>query len=201
MNDKFYKQIPGWISDNEAFELYNLSFNLKGKILEIGTLYGKSTSCICESIRDSDEKIIFDSCDLNFRNTDEFFHFYRKIHGFDITIPQLLNEISFSKNKSVYETTIEYLKKFDLLRFVNLIPNSFHSLEGNYDFIFCDAFHDINEVNMNMTHLLRLSNNECIWAIHDIHNVENFIPNLINNKKITFIKKTDDLGVYQIITL
>ena len=198
MKDQYYNQIPGWLSDNEANELYNLSFDLNGKILEIGTLYGKSTSCICESIRDSNLKSTFNSCDINFKDKNDFLSFYQPIHGQNTTVPSLLEEISFSQNKTIYEVTTEYLQKFNLLKFVNLIPKSFHNFEEKYNFIFCDALHDINEVNINLPHLLRLSENICIWAIHDINNVMNFIPYEVDGKKITFFKKVDNLGIYQI---
>lgn len=194
----YYKQIPGWISDDEANELYKLAFDLNGNILEIGTLYGKSTSCICEAIRDSNLKSTFDSCDINFKNRDDFLNFYHPIHGQDTRIPVLLEEISFSKNKDIYEVTIEYLEKFNLLQFVNLIPESFHIFEKKYNFIFCDALHDINEININLPHLLRLSHDMCILAIHDINSVINFIPSTFNDKKIIFLKTVGNLGIYNI---
>jgi hypothetical protein len=192
MNYKYYKFIPGWLSDNEAEELYKQSFNLNRNILEIGSMYGKSTSVICESIRDSEFKSIFDSYDINFKTRNQFLDFYTKVHG-GATVPDLVEEYSFSKNKSIFDVTIEHLKKYNLLQYVNLHEGNFNVIDNKkYNFIFCDAMHDINEINLNLPHMKRLSENDCIWAIHDI-NLE--ILNEIK-KHAKLLKTVDCIGVF-----
>lgn len=49
---KFIKQIPGWLSDEEALFLEKSSKRtqkLKGEIVEIGSFHGKSTICLAQS--------------------------------------------------------------------------------------------------------------------------------------------------------
>jgi len=192
MNDKYYKFIPGWLSDNEAEELYKQSFNLNGNILEIGSMYGKSTSVICESVRDTQFKTIFDSYDINFKSREQFLDFYTKVHG-GAMVPDLVEEYSFSKNKSIFDVTIEHLQKYNLLQYVNLHEGNFNVIDNKkYNFIFCDAMHDINEINLNLPHMKRLSENDCIWAIHDI-NLE--ILNEIK-KHVKLLKIVDCIGVF-----
>jgi hypothetical protein len=197
MKSRYYKNIPGWINDVEADLLYNLSLNTDGPILEIGTLYGKSTSVICEAICDSFNKNIFDSCDINFKNKEEFTDFYEKIHG-NVDIPSLLEEFSFSKNKNIFDVTIEYLNKYDLLQYVNLISENFHTLNFKYDLIYCDALHDINEININLPHMERISNKNCIWAIHDFNMICSYMPESINERKINMINVIDNIGVFKL---
>jgi len=192
MNDKYYRFIPGWLSDNEAEELYKQCFNLNGNILEIGSMYGRSTSVICESIKDSASKSGFESYDINFKSRDQFIDFYTKVHG-GIIIPDLVEQYSFSKNKSIFDVTIEYLQKYNLLQYVNLNEGNFNIIDNKkFNFIFCDAMHDINEVNLNLPHMIRLSENNCIWAIHDI-NLE--LSNTIK-KYATLLKTIDCIGIF-----
>ena len=198
MKHKFYQKIPGWISDKEADELYRISINVSGSILEIGTMYGKSTSVVCEAILDSSLHPVFDSCDINFKDRHAFVEFYTKIHG-GAAIPDILENLSFSQNKDVFDVTRMYLNQFDLLKFVNLIPGNFHNLTKKYDFIFCDAMHDINELNLNLPHLIRLSNPQCIWAIHDFNCISNhFIPMLNYKNNIKYINLVDSLGIFML---
>jgi predicted O-methyltransferase YrrM len=197
MRNRFYKNIPGWFSDAEANILYNLCLNINGSILEIGTLYGKSTSVICEAISDSFTTPIFDSCDMNFETREEFMTFYTKVHG-GIEIPDLIEKLSFSINKNIFDVTREYLSQFDLLKFVNLIPGNFNHLNKKYDVIFCDAMHDINEFNLNLPHLFRLSNPRCVWAIHDFNCIEKYMLPILDENKITRIDVIDSLGIFKL---
>lgn len=197
MKHKYYKNIPGWLSDKEAELLYNSCVNFTGSILEIGTMYGKSTSVICEAIQDSSKNNKFDSCDINFKNREEFIDFYTKVHG-GITVPDLIEEFSFSKNKDIFDVTYEYLNKYDLLKYVNLIPENFHKINFNYDLIFCDALHDINEINLNLPHMEKISNDNCIWIVHDFNCTYKIFPTHVNNKKLNFIEVVDTLGIFKL---
>jgi hypothetical protein len=197
MKDKFYTNIPGWLSDKEAVGLYNLCLNFSGSILEIGSMYGKSTSVICEAIRDSSSTAVVDSCDINFKNREEFIDFYTKVHG-GITVPDLVEEYSFSKNKNIFEVAKEYLGKYDLLKYVTLIPENFHTFSFKYDLIFCDALHDINEIKLNLPYMKKISNNNCIWVVHDFNCTYKLFPTKVNDRKLNFINAIDTLGVFRI---
>lgn len=193
MKNFYYKNIDGWIADDEALEIYNLALNGKN-ILEIGFFLGRSTSIICESIEDSNECKLFDSYDMNFRNSTEFANFYKKIHG-DVVIPDLMKKC-FIENVSFLEKAKENLSRYNLLKYVNLIGENFNNIRGKkYDFIFCDAMHNPIEIRENIYKMLELSSNSCKWAIHDINGNTRVV---CDEGNATFLKKVNGLGVFHI---
>lgn len=178
----------------DAKVLYELVFNCRGSILEIGFFLGKSTSIICDAIKESNNNNHFDSYDMDFKNEDEFVTFYKEIHE-KVHVPPFLIEHVFNKNKTTLEVASENLQKYDLLKYVNLNSGNFKSIQNKtYDLIFCDAMHDQNEIDLNLPDLKRLSNKNCVWAVHD---VKNYDPNLIANEpNIKFLERKNSIGVF-----
>jgi predicted O-methyltransferase YrrM len=190
-----YSNIPGWLTDNEAKKLYQLSYETSGTILEIGFLFGKSTSVICEALRDRNRKNQFDSYDLNFSNANEFISFYSKIHGDTITVPDLIQEISFSKNKMIIDIASDILKFHNLLQFVNLIGDDFQNIiNKKYNLIFCDAMHDQNEIQLNLPKVKELCYNNTVIAIHDV--TSKHIKIIEDTNNIFFHSQSDSLGIF-----
>ena len=67
--------------------------------------------------------------------------------------------------------------------------------DQKYSFIFCDAMHDTAEIDMNLDHLLRLSTDDCIWAIHDVYPCyTDYLQSKIQN--IKSIDVADSLAVF-----
>lgn len=190
-----YSNIPGWLTDNEAIELYNLAYNTNTSILEIGFLFGRSTSVICEALRDSNKKIQFDSYDLNFTDSNEFMKFYSKIHGDTITVPELIEEIAFSKNKTIFDIASNILQSYDLLKYVNLNCDNFQNITNKtYGFIFCDVMHDTNEIRINLPKIKELCGHNSLIAIHDTTPMHADIIESGGNLK--FSKQVDSIGVF-----
>lgn len=192
--NNYYENIHGWFTDNEAIGLYETVSLLKDndRVLEIGFLFGRSTSVICDAI--SSKKINFDSYDIGFKNEEDFHNFYDNIHG-RISVPDLLTDVSFKTKIPIIDLARNNLKKFDLLKFVNLKCENFHTIvDKKYNLIFCDALHDQNEIRINLPKILELSEKNTVFCFHDMSftNIEQIksIGNLIH------LKNYDNLGIF-----
>lgn len=191
-----YVNIPGWLSNTDAELLYELSVNCKGSILEIGFFLGKSTSVICEAIKDSNNNNQFDSYDMDFKTQEEFVKFYTPIHK-KFKVPKLLTQEVFNRNETTLNVAKNNLQKFGLLKYVNLNSGNFKSInDKKYDLIYCDVMHDKSEIELNLPDLIRLSNPNCFWAVHDI---KNYHPSLIACKpNIIYLYKRNNIGVFKL---
>src|SRR5947209_18765889 len=75
------QEIPGWFSVEEAETLYLLAATTRAsRILEVGHFLGRSTSAICEGIRDAGSEVEFNSYDLKFTRPEEFVAHYNRVH-------------------------------------------------------------------------------------------------------------------------
>lgn len=121
------QHIPGWFSIHEAEALYLLAASTSSRrILEIGHFLGRSTSTICEAIRDADRRVEFNSYDLGFTNAEEFSAHYKRIHDTTSTrVPPEYERLVFAQNKTTTEIAKQHLGRFDLDGFVNLISGDF----------------------------------------------------------------------------
>jgi len=187
--------IPGWFKPAECEKLYQLILETNGDILEIGHFLGRSTSFICQGIRDSKKDRTFRSYDLGFTNYNEVQKFYHEMYGSDIGIPKLY-KIAFEQNKTTSEVAKMNLTNLNLDSYVNLISGNFIELDSNkYDFIFCDAVHDIREIENNLPHVISHSNKSCIWAFHDMTNdTIDYIKSNVNCEYIGIVKT---LGIFR----
>jgi predicted O-methyltransferase YrrM len=195
--NNFYTSIQGWLYDSEAQLLYDLAHKCQGPILEIGFFMGRSTSVICDAIRNSNHNNQFDSYDINFKTIDEFMSFYAPIHGANVSVPELVQCIVDS-NESPLSITQKNLTMFGLEKYVNLHAGDFSKIESQtYDFIFCDAMHDVNEIRRNAQHLVRLSNEKFVWAIHDVYpDLVSVVLENANRTDIKLISHTNSLAVF-----
>jgi hypothetical protein len=187
--------IPGWFKPSECEKLYQSVLESTGDILEIGHFLGRSTSFICQGIRDSGKQRIFKSYDLGFTSYCEVQKFYNEIYGYDIEIPKMY-DIAFSQNKSTTEIANENLKHLNLNFFVTLISGNFIELDFHkYDFIFCDAVHDLSELKNNLPHIISHSNKSCTWVFHDMNfETINYINSFVDCE---FIELFKSLGIFK----
>ncbi len=163
-------KIPGFFPEDECRQLYQLTMSTQGPILEIGHFLGRSTACICEALADSQKKREFFSYDLGFKTPGEFKTFYDRIHRMDVAVPDLYNNLVFSKKTTTTEIARSNLKELGMDAYVNLISGNFIELDKRkYAFIFCDALHEPNEIRLNLPHIMQRSGQNCIWAFHDMN--------------------------------
>lgn len=192
-----YKNIPGWFSDAEANALYNLVLSNGGSVLEIGFCFGRSTSCICEAIRDCEQTRIFDSYDMDCKTKEELMVFYRQVHQNPLwEIPSTFNEYAYDKGKTMREVAVENLSWHGLLKFVALHSGDFRTISNmKYDIIFCDAIHDRHEIDLNLGDIERLSNPSCKWAFHDMK-ADNIAYIQQKYPMTKLEKQVEDLGIF-----
>jgi len=186
--------IPGWFTSAECESLYKTTMLINGPILEIGHFLGRSTACICEALYDSKKNRRFNSYDLGFTSAEEFKKFYDQVHKRDVKVPHLFEQV-YAENMTSTAMAMKNLQSLGLEGFVNLISGDFIELDREkYDFIFCDAMHDVHEIKLNLPHIISHSNNHCIWAFHDMRD-ENIDAVLrLSNSKL--IDRAHSLGTF-----
>lgn len=194
-----YKNIPGWFSDEEAITLYKLASETGGSILEIGHFYGRSTSTICQALKEKNKKNKFISYDLGFTSLEELKNFYSSVMYYNGTgINFDLYNKAFDNKITTTEIAEKNLKMYELDSYVELISGNFIDLEvGRYDLIFCDATHDQKEIDVNLPHIIERSNLNCIWAFHDLDN--KLVKHVINSSNSEFLYKEKSLGVFKFL--
>jgi predicted O-methyltransferase YrrM len=191
--------IPGWFSIEEAEALYLLAATTSApRILEIGHFLGRSTSAICEGIRDAGNTVDFNSYDLGFTSPEEFIAHFDKVHDtVSSQVPKELEELVFSKRKTTSEIAKMNLKRFNLDKFVTLISGDFTKIDTTqYGFIFCDALHDHGEIALNLPHVLAASSDDCLWAFHDM-NPSN-VADVLRMSPARLISVVDTLGIFRL---
>jgi predicted O-methyltransferase YrrM len=193
-----FRNIPGWFSDAEAEALYTLAATAPvRRILEVGHFLGRSTSAICEGIRDAGSVIEFNSYDLGLASAEEFVAHYRRVFDTCSSQPSRESEeLVFSQEKTTSEIAKMHLRRFDLDRFVNLITGDFTVLDRTqYGLIFCDATHDRGEIALNLPHLVRVSSDDCVWALHDMN--PGNVADVFGASPARLIRVVDTLGIFR----
>jgi predicted O-methyltransferase YrrM len=195
-----YKNIQGWFLEEEANALYQLTSETSGSILEIGHFYGRSTSVICEALKEKNKKNQFVSYDLGFASSEDVRQFYSKVMYYDQDtglVPELYKE-SFDKKITTTEIARENLKKYNLDSYVKLISGNFIDLDKDkHTLIFCDATHDAKEIEINLPHIIARSEPGTIWAFHDLNAKTVKCVTMLSNSK--FLYKEKSLGIFEFL--
>jgi hypothetical protein len=194
------QHIPGWFSIHEAEALYLLAATSSARrMLEIGHFLGRSTSVICEAIRDIDQVVEFNSYDLGFKNSDEFTAHYKRVHGTRAWVePPEYERLVFSQGTTTTDIARRHLERFNLDPYVNLISGDFTTLERTqYGFIFCDALHDNGEIVINLPHIIAASDDDCIWAFHDMK--PSNVADIQSRTAAKFIRVIETLGIFRFL--
>jgi hypothetical protein len=167
------------------------------RIMEVGHYLGRSTSAICEGIRDSGRAVEFNSYDLGFTSADEFVAHYKRLHDTaSFQVPREYDQLVISQKKTTTEIAKTHLARFDLDKFVNLISGDFTVLDGTqYGFIFCDALHDHGEIALNLPHVVRASSNDCVWAFHDM--TPSNVADVLAMSPARLFRVVDTLGIFR----
>jgi hypothetical protein len=167
------------------------------RILEIGHFLGRSTSAICEGIRNAGSATEFNSYDLGFTSADEFIAHYKRVHDtVSSDVPKEYEELVYSQKKTTSEIAQMNLSRFGLDRFVKLISGDFTLLDRTqYGFIFCDALHDHGEIALNLPHVTAASDDNCVWAFHDMSTSN--VADVLSMSPARLIQVVDTLGIFR----
>jgi predicted O-methyltransferase YrrM len=181
---KFYRQrdhetIRGWMTPGERQTLYSLARHMPGPITEIGPWVGLSTVAIAQGIRDSAQTKQFVTYDLGL-TTDNFRPIDDKIGMFLPDSDAPLGTCSVEAYNTEILPVLESpggqigmlrsnLEKFSVSDLVEIRIGDFkQKTPRTSGFVFCDALHDMTEVETNGPALLPYLKSGSILACHDI---------------------------------
>jgi hypothetical protein len=173
--------IAGWLSPNERRALYAVTKWIDGPFLEIGSWAGLSTCHIAQAIRDSGVNKRFITTELNpglnnFRPCGTEVAFF---YPADSPTPRGRASLSLYESEikpiltapgGVLGTLMTNLNRFNLKPFVEVREGHFAQVAPKlkYAFIFCDAMHDPDEIDLNAPLLKDLLSPGSILACHDV---------------------------------
>lgn len=187
--------IPGWFSRAECEYLFELTFLTRGPILEIGHFLGRSTACIAEALKLSGGDRRLCSYDLGLLSEEEFIKFFTDVHNQYVPVPKLAKKIYNQKTTST-DLAIINLQNLGLIEYVDLISGNFIEIDnGKYGFIFCDAMHELNEIRLNLPQIIKRSEENCIWAFHDMSDAN--IDTILTHSNSLFINRINRLGIFK----
>jgi len=148
----------GWFSKGQVNILYQLAMATPGPILEIGPWIGRSTSVICHALSRRTEKVDFHTVDYGISSEAE----WRELYGIDLREKENFNLYlpHIEQPGGSIESLKRNIKQQGFEHLVQIHKGDFHKVcpPGNFSLIFCDATHDIDEIDKNCPALMsRLS--------------------------------------------
>lgn len=166
--DLVFDTIPGWFSADDALGLWTAATLATGDFLEIGHYCGRSTSLICQRIKLLGGVNRFVSYDLShLSQADLQRHFADLNPTGTTTLPPDLTAL-FAAGRTTTDVARAHLTQHGLAEYVTLIGGDFRDDTSVYDFIFCDAAHNADEIAANIPHCQRLLRPTGILAVHDV---------------------------------
>ena len=175
--DHSVEGIDGWLTPNEKHAIYALGYLAPGPMLEIGSWVGLSTSCFAYGIKDSGRKIRFVASEFN--PTPEHFRPVEGGIGFFITPDKNAGTCSeedyrkgihpiISKPGGVLGQLRKNLADRKLDGLVAITVGNFKEMKPEpFGFVFCDAMHGPDEIELNSPVLKRFLKGGSILACHD----------------------------------
>ncbi|MFN8207210.1 MAG: class I SAM-dependent methyltransferase [Bacteroidales bacterium] len=150
-----YRNIDGWLTDNEAYGLYNLATKLplNSTLVEIGSWKGKSTFCLAKGLRKGK---IYAIDPFNAEGEPGSKEIYAQNRG---EIP-LLEQFSTEMTRLGVSEKIEPLQGYSS-QFVNKFTT--------IDFLFIDGDHSIEGCDFDFTHFSPFVRRGGYIAFHDFY--------------------------------
>lgn len=159
----------GWFSKGQINILYQLASATPGPILEVGPWVGRSTAVICEALSRRPDKVEFHTVDYGISSEHE----WRALFGSELRAKpnahQYLPHINQPGGSiSSLKRNLEERGFGDM---VTIHKGDFHDVcpEGEFSLIFCDATHNIAEINKNVPTLIAKLKPRGILACDDTH--------------------------------
>lgn len=161
-----YLHIIGWLTENEAKELYNLTSKLpknRTKIVEIGSWLGKSSFLLAKGLKKHTRKSVL-VCIDPFDSAD------------DKTTQSIYKDISSqlkeSENASLKEKFIDNMRKFGVIDIITILDGySFEVVKKfnqRIDLLFIDGNHEFKAVKKDFLDWSKFIKNGGFVAFHDV---------------------------------
>lgn len=155
-------QFPnGWMSASDLHFLYNIAHETKGDVLEVGPWLGRSSTAISAGLRDREaaggERVKYDIIDYGIASADEWQARFGQPLKLSHDKGRVAEAILHPGGSNA--VLINNLKQNDLLRYTNTIMRGDivdSPIQRSYSMVFCDALHDMVEVERNMPRLAGL---------------------------------------------
>ena len=183
-----YRNIDGWLTDKEAYGLYNISGKLpeKGVVVEIGSWKGKSTYCIAKGLK---KGVIFAIDPFNAEGEAGSKEIYEENKGTQPLIDQFQDNMKLAKGNN----SIEILQGYS---------NQFADHFQKIDFLFIDGDHSIEGCQYDYQTFSGIVKIGGYIAFHDFYSDRDdlgptwVIKNLVNNDtRFVFFRQYDSLWV------
>jgi predicted O-methyltransferase YrrM len=182
-----YRNIEGWLTDQEAFGLYSMAGKVKpnGIIVEIGSWKGKSTFCLAKGLKNGK---IFAIDPFNAEGEPGSIEIYEKTKGDKPLIEQ-------------FSDAMKQLGVFEKINILNGYSKEFVNTFKEIDFLFIDGDHSIEGCDFDFLSYSPLIIKGGFIAFHDFDSERNdlgptwVIKNRIDNSKFRFYKRYDTLWV------
>ena len=160
----------GWFPEAQCRVLYQLARTLPGPFMEIGSFVGRSTACICMGIRDSGTHKPFFTTDMHFDSAEQFLAHYQPIHGPHTQVPQ--KQLHYIETGGTLHHLQQNLEQHKLHEYVTILSGDFQQVMpiSKYTMIFCDAAHDIAEVDRNIPRLAHYLQPGSVLVCDDVTN-------------------------------
>ncbi|MCX5706434.1 MAG: class I SAM-dependent methyltransferase [Candidatus Omnitrophica bacterium] len=185
---KEYEDIEGWLTDKEAYGLYNIASKLKGKatLVEIGSWKGKSTYCIAKGLKKGK---IYSIDSFNAAGEPGSKLIYQQQKGERLLLEQF-------KDKMIQ---LGVINKIEVLQGYS---EQFINYFTEIDFLFIDGDHSIDGCKYDFEHYSPLIKPGGYLAFHDYYPerldlgpswvIRNM---LMKNKNYTFFRQYDSLYI------
>ncbi|MDT8326455.1 MAG: class I SAM-dependent methyltransferase [Roseovarius sp.] len=156
-------QFPnGWMSASDLHFLYNIAHDTKGDVLEIGPWLGRSSTAISSGLRDREAEggapVKYDIIDYGIASADEWQERFDQPLKLSHDKGRVAEAVLHPGGSNA--VLINNLKQNDLLRYTNTIMRGDivdSPIQRSYSMIFCDALHDMAEVERNMPRIAGLT--------------------------------------------
>jgi len=185
-----YKEIDGWLSPNEALELYRLAALVpqNGIIVEIGSWKGKSTYCLAKGVRNG-KVFTIDPFDASAEEASAKLYEEKKGNT------PLLNQFQDTMS------TLGVIDKIIILHgYSSQYVNSFQKI----DLLFIDGDHSLGGCNYDYDNFSHYILRGGYIVFHDYNPERNDLgpTDVVNNKvmksgRYAFLKQTDSLWIGQ----
>ena len=163
----------GWLNGLDAAVLYNCALRVAGPILEVGSWVGRSTCCIAYGLRDRPSgpdanSVGFDVVDFGIAGIDEWELRFRSNVFTHPSARELVNVICFPGGSAALlkcNLISRSLSKY--VRGIFLGDLKDFASRSRYEFVFCDASHDMDEINRNLPLIAELLNSKDFILVCD----------------------------------
>ena len=179
----------GFINLFECYNLYKLGKKIPGPFLEIGPWVGRSTACIAHGIKKSGKKKEFHTGDIGFSTEKEWEDFFGS--SLEQKIPKVRNRYlkHIIREGGSIQSLIENLRNRKLDEFVTVHKGNFRDIAfgKKFNLIFCDATHDLKEIEINIPKIKKMLSDEGVLVCDDIktEEMESALKSYFNFQKVT----------------